>query len=591
MRMSSNNLKIVSINFGADENHLPMEENIRIKGDLKSTVDTSYDFNKDGRVIKRNRLDWFRMINPKTHPSYKNVEPNTPFYSKANRKFQLFNKLKTEYKETFVPQVMDYDFDVEISGQHKNSQGELEPMTEECGLFNTQVIKLYKNEAISDDYRLKKHRCTTQNCPICFRTHGSIRAKSTASKLWIVRDLELQEMVDKMLRNNAIPNKTIAGSTLNTKLYHCTIDCSFVPETFAEIDKMEQFIAEQLELYHEGNDLGYTLTIHPYSHRKDCPICGLTQSHQNWNCSECGEELVEEYTDKNGKTQQRTLAENHRWVLNWHWHLITNFRFNGDDIYTYWDEETGDYKNIPVFLHEMMRSGYIFVNISQKQKGKKIHGEFARGYIKDEDELARILSYEFSHAMYTPFKSRNIIRFCGKFHSGRFKIKSEEIDVLSTDEYGNRYYRVDIISVEREGMKVDLITTDTPVYKIDDNGRMTNELDYLYEKIRIYTDFRIKTKDERKRPTYLKRKRMDYIRVTRFSDDVSLEVLQRREELEQKMLVRLDRQDLMKQIPEYDYTNTQSYRDKVSENVEKDFQKYMEQFDEEEWLDATMSIL
>ena len=36
MRMSSNNLKIVSINFGADENHLPMEENIRIKGDLKS---------------------------------------------------------------------------------------------------------------------------------------------------------------------------------------------------------------------------------------------------------------------------------------------------------------------------------------------------------------------------------------------------------------------------------------------------------------------------------------------------------------------------------------------------------------------------
>ena len=218
---------------------------------------------------------------------------------------------KKSLQEVYVPKFMRYKFDVEISGRHKRN-GVLYPVGQKCGMeYKSENTGLYKN-FVKQDYKLHKFTCTRQNCPICFRTHSAIRGKSIASKIWGIQRLD----------------------KINLRHWAINYRKKDPPGSFKEIKKLENKFKKILKKYHNERDgeLGYTLTIHPYSAMKTCRKCGAEiKGIKNIpRCPECN------YYARKGKT-----FFNCRWVRGWHWHLITNFYTDQFDLLDYELEKIG----------------------------------------------------------------------------------------------------------------------------------------------------------------------------------------------------------------------------------------------------------
>ena len=340
---------------------------------------------------------------------------------------------------------MRYKFDVEISGRHKNSIGKLEAIDESCGTNHKREgdLKLYKNFGNDkDDYHLKKTRCTRQNCPVCFRTYSAIRGQSIASKLWGISKLN-----GIRLRHWTINYREKDGVAIPP------------PATFKEIKNLENQFKKILNDEHgslNDGELCYTLTIHPYSGTKTCTKCGLDQKgiKNVWKCQD---------PECHNKT-----FENPRWIRGWHWHLITNF-------YAF------DFNSLN---RKMAEKGFQIQDLSKSGN----YGQVKR--IINEQTLARIVAYEFSHAMYIPFKARDVCRFIGGFHHGKFKSEFEERDIVVRDKFNNPYTRVKINDFSKGDLKLNFITEDEVV--LDENGMPELQM----ERVKIYFGFRKVTDEE-----------------------------------------------------------------------------------------------
>ena len=428
--------KVVTFDYKTDENQYPIEDPLQIWGDLIQTASTSYEFNEDGRVIARKHHPWFAKVKP--DPKDEKYEGKSDQFDKDLKLYNILLVQKADYEAKFVPTRMDYLFDVEISGRYKDEDGNLAIAGSSCGenYKGKDTMKLYKN-TVSEKYKLHKVRCTRQNCPVCFRLHASIRGQSVASKLWGVRKLN-----NLRLRHQAINYRT-----------------RLIPGDWDSVHDLELKFKKIMGDYHATDtdgELSYTLTIHPYSAVKTCNRCGAdVRGISRVKVCECG----------------CTSFRNARWVTGWHWHLITNF---------YTHQYMG-------FNQAMADEGFQMQNLCQNRT------KYPSGHIDDEATLSRVLAYEFGHAAYTPFKARDVCRFLGGFHHGKYHTEIEERDVLQVDPDGSYYIRVDILEQFVKDLKYQITTTDTPV--LTDNG----EYIYYSNKIKYYAKFERKSEEGLKR--------------------------------------------------------------------------------------------
>ena len=171
------------------------------------------------------------------------------------------------------------------------------------------------------------------------------------------------------------------------------------PKTFKEISKLEKQFKKILGKYHNKREgeLCYTLTIHPYSAMKTCARCGaeIQGIKRVYHCPECN------------NTGKKAFV-NARWVSGWHWHLITNFYTDQLDHFSLAMKNA--FKKEPGI-------GFQVQNLSKKSK------RYPRGKITTQAMLERIITYEFSHAMYIPYRPRDVCRFLGAFHHAKYICK------------------------------------------------------------------------------------------------------------------------------------------------------------------------
>ncbi len=416
-------MKIVKFDARKDENQYPIINPLQIEGDLTETVVTTYEFNEQKRVVKKKHHQSYRMRPP--------MKDSSDYYRMIYKETMDHKK---QMQKVYVPKFMRYKFDVEISGRNKNELGILIPVGKICGYeYKTENTGLYKN-FVKNEYKLHKATCTRQNCPVCFRTHSAIRGKSISSKIWGISKL----------------NK------LNLRHWTINYRTRNPPGSFREIKDLENKFKKILQKYHSKRkkELCYTLTIHPYSLHKICKKCGKDDiSIRDRVCNQ-----------KLGGCGNRKFRDP-RWVNKWHWHLVTNF---------YCDQL--NYLDLA-----LAEEGMQIQNLSKKSR------KYPRGKIHNQQMLERIITYEFSHAMYIPYKARDVCRFLGGFHHGNFICQKETKNLLVTDENGNPYIKVKAKVVKSESLNIEFETQDE--FDLDGNG----QIQYKYEKVICYGSFRKRT--------------------------------------------------------------------------------------------------